>query len=618
MSPAVKPKLRKRAKRKNLTAVAKLADGAHAESIAEPSFSRKQSFAALAAVVLCTAAVYAQVARHPFVSTFDDGGYVTENPYIQTGLTWKTVSWAMTAIHMANWHPLTWVSHALDIQLFGLDPAGHHLTNLFLHLANAVLLYFLIFLATRSAWRSLLVAALFSLHPLNVESVAWVAERKNVLSTLFFFLALGAYGWYVRKPGVGRYMVLAGLFLLGLASKPMVITLPFVLILLDFWPLERFQHNASFTLRRSVVEKVPLFALSAASAAVTLYAQSHGAIMPSIEELPLWLRLENAIYAYAMYIEKAFWPASLAPIYPLAATSLSFWQVGLSTLFLALVSYYVWGQRATRPYLLVGWLWFLGTLIPVIGIVQVGRQAMADRYAYIPLVGIFVMMVWGVAELAESLRLRFPAQVAVSAAILALLAFLTWRQTRFWGSNYDLWAHTLSVTQDNPVAEANMGATLVSMGRMDDAVPHFQNELRLNPRSTAAHFDLAAQLQTHERLQEAITEYEIALQASSDRQTTAGIFVNLWTIYTELHDYARASQSFELAGQANPRFAAMLIPDFERSVTTRPNPQNCFQLGQLLEHTGQLENARSLYQRSLQLDSGYEAARQALARLARK
>ena len=350
-------------------------------------------------LVVATLALYNPVNRHPFVN-YDDDRYVTENLHVHNGLTGDTISWALTAMEQGNWHPLTWLSHALDWQLFHQNPTGHHFTSLLIHAANAVLLFLFLTYATGRVGPSWFVAAIFALHPINVESVAWVAERKNVLSTFFFLAALIAYCWYARKPDWRRYTAFAGLFVLGLMSKPMVITLPFVLLLLDYWPLGRIQGSPSpsdvpqTSLSRLLVEKLPLLALSVASAVITMKAQQAGGAVRSTAQFSLAVRLENAVVAYATYLWKMIWPAHLVPLYPHPGDSLALWQIVISALVLLAVTGVVLRFRSKR-YLLTGWLWFLGTLVPVIGLVQVGDQAMADRYAYIPLIGIFVMIVWG-------------------------------------------------------------------------------------------------------------------------------------------------------------------------------------------------------------------------------
>ena len=374
----------------------------HAEAMFHSFGQRKLVLGLL--LVLVTLALYNPVSRNGFVS-FDDDRYVTENPHVHAGLHWSTAAWAFTSIDQANWHPLTWLSHALDCQLFGLNPIGHHYTNLLLHATNSLLLFMILQWFTGYTGRSLMVAALFAVHPLNVEPVAWVAERKNLLCMFFFLLALAAYGRYVRKPGIVRYLVVALFFAMGLMSKPMVITMPFVLLLLDYWPLRRFGAPQSpadnpWPLWKLFLEKLPLLALSVGSAIITMIAQrANGAILMSAAHDPL-LRLKNVILCYSLYIAKTIWPSHLAVLYPYPHT-LPFWEVAASAVFLITVTSVVIKCREHR-YLAVGWFWYLGTMVPMIGLIQVGNQSMADRYAYLPVIGIFIMVVWAAAEWADA------------------------------------------------------------------------------------------------------------------------------------------------------------------------------------------------------------------------
>lgn len=351
-------------------------------------------------LVLATLALYNPVVHHPFVN-FDDDRYVIDNGHVMSGLHWSTVRWAFTTNDEANWHPLTWISHALDVQMFGLNPAGHHYVSVLLHAANVMLLFWVLWRATGATGPSLFVAALFAVHPINVESVAWVAERKSVLSMLFFLLTLWAYQEYVRRPRLGRYAGTLALFACALMAKPMVITLPFVLLLWDYWPLgvgrRKATEAANYRLFWLMLEKVPFFLLSLGSAIVTVKAQKAGDAIGSMVQYPLTVRVENAIVSYVRYIEKAFWPVRLSPIYPHPGSSLKMWHVVGAALILAAITSVVAAAKRRR-YLLVGWLWFLGTLVPMIGLVQVGTQAMADRYAYLPFIGLFIIVAWGAAD----------------------------------------------------------------------------------------------------------------------------------------------------------------------------------------------------------------------------
>jgi protein O-mannosyl-transferase len=447
-----------------------------------------------------TVALYSPVVEYSFLG-WDDRYYVTANSQIRGGLAWSTIQWAFTSMDAANWHPVTWLSHALDYQLFALNPAGHHFDSVLIHALNAALLFLLLSWVTKRVRPSLLVAALFALHPINVESVAWVAERKNVLSTLFFISAIGAYAWYAQRPGWRRYLLVAALFAAGLMAKPMVITLPFVLLLLDYWPLERVQSGTSSSssvpqpgFSRLLLEKIPLLLMSAASAWITLKAQRSGQAVRTFHQLPLAIRVENAVVAYGLYLWKMLWPARLAAFYPHHATTLPMWQVILSALILAGGTVLVMVFRRKR-YLPVGWFWFLGTLVPVIGLVQVGDAAMADRYAYVPLIGIFVMIAWGLEDWAEVRKLPTVWRVIPALCVLTALSFVTSRQMSSWRNEYTLWLHTLAVTEQNAFAHAALAGALMDpvlavtadsledfdteQKRMDEARRHYEEALKL-------------------------------------------------------------------------------------------------------------------------------------------
>lgn len=544
-----------------------------------PTSSQKRSLLTCFLLATATLALYSAAICHPFIDEWDDGCYVNNNLNVQQGLSWKTVSWALKSDSCGNWHPLTWLSHGLDCQLFALEPYGHHLTNVLLHVLNVLLLFLLLERATGAVGRSVLVASLFAVHPLNVESVAWVAERKNVLSTLLFLLALGAYGWYARKPSLRRYGILVALFGLGLAAKPMLVTLPCVLLLLDYWPLGRIRGwspspavqkaaddndrrdltpfpaaSISVTqapLLRLFLEKVPLFALSAASSLITVVVQrSHNFVR---EGIPRSERFANAVYSYAVYVWKAFLPTRLAAFYPHPFETLAGWQLGLAGLFLLAVSAWVVRRCRLQPYLVTGWLWFLITLLPVIGIIQVGWQAMADRYTYIPLIGVFVMVIWTAADWAERKRFSFAMRALPSAAMLFVLALITYRQIPYWRSSYDLWFHALQVTKDNPVAEEFFGATLLSSGRSTEAVPHLQKAARIRFLSATTHLKLARALTVTGRSPEAIVEYETAIPLMIDRNQRALVCEALGWLYIKYGNYSKAQANFQEALEINPK-----------------------------------------------------------------
>jgi tetratricopeptide (TPR) repeat protein len=417
-----------------------------------------------AGIAAVTFAIYSPVLGHGFL-VLDDREYVTANTHIR-GLGWETIRWAFTSRDAANWHPLTWMSHAIDYQLYALNPVGHHLSAVLIHALNAALLFLVLYWITKRMGPSLFVGGLFGLHPINVESVAWIAERKNVLSTFFFLLTIAAYAWYGQKPNWRRYLLMAALFAAGLMAKPMLVTVPFVLLLLDYWPLERIAVCSSEEQRMAssekpllwlVLEKVPLLLMSVASSWITLIAQRP--VVQSFEEFSFGNRLGNALVAYGLYLWKMVWPAQLA-LYPHAIGALPAWQWMLSSAVLIAITVLVVVERGRR-YLLVGWLWFLGTLVPVIGLVQVGEYAMADRYAYVSLIGIFIMIAWGAADWAEAKQLSTTACAIPAVCILAAFSGVTVHQIGYWESNYSLYSHTLAVAE-TPFAHNAVGMALMS------------------------------------------------------------------------------------------------------------------------------------------------------------
>jgi protein O-mannosyl-transferase len=482
-------------------------------------------------LVVATLALYYPVHRYSFVN-YDDRDYVYENKPVQSGLSWATVKWAFTTSHAGNWHPLTWLSHALDCQIFGAEPGGPHDVNVLLQGFNVVLLFWVLRRATGFTVRSFMVAALFALHPINVESVAWISERKNILSLMFFLLALGAYRWYASRPGVVRYLTVALLFALGLMAKPQIITFPFVLLLWDFWPLQRmFPADGSSTgdarpaakypaksLSWLILEKLPLLAIVAVSAVVTMKVQ-HGAR----QWFPRAARVGNALLSYGLYIKKLIWPTGLATLYPHPGASLNWWEASAAGVILLVITLLVIMGR--HRYLPVGWFWFLGTLVPMLGIVQVGQQAMADRYAYVSFLGLFIIICWGTADLAEHVRLPRALLPAVSAAALAILALLSRRQINYWQSDETLWAHALQVTTRNWVAESELATALAVDGRVQEAVPHFYRALDMNPSDGTANMGIAIYLLQSGDFRDAIPYYQRVVK---DPGAKTDKVVNAW------------------------------------------------------------------------------------------
>ena len=576
---------------------------------------------------LGTLALYYPALQNGFVN-YDDPNYVTSNWHVQQGLTSRGVAWAFTATAEANWHPLTWLSHMLDVQSFGLGAAGHHAQSILWHALNVVLLFLLLAKATGFVGRSALVAGLFAVHPLNVESVAWVAERKTVLCTFFLLLALAAYGWYAKKPRVGRYLLVALFFALALMAKPMAITLPFMLLLVDFWPLRRFPRTS---LSKLVLEKIPLLALSAASAAITLYAQRAGGAVGLIEALPLAMRVKNAIYSYLIYVEKTVWPSRLAVFYPHPEGSLALWRVIVAAAVLAVITALFWHFRERR-YLLAGWLWFLGTLIPVIGIVQVGRQAWADRYAYFPVWGLLVIAVWLLAEAAARIKLSLAAQVAIASAVLLGYSVAAHIQMGYWRDSYSLFTHAIQAPDANPVAEGNLGSALIDMQRPELAVPHLERAIQLMPTLAAAHYNLGILLQRQNELDRALQEYQLALKYASDEREAAQTHNNLGVLFKQLGRRDEAITEFTYAIALNPHEQNSLLGrglierdegkldaalhDFSQAARTAPSPSALYWKGRVLEDKGQLAASAEAYRGALKLSPGFGDTQARLERIA--
>jgi tetratricopeptide (TPR) repeat protein len=448
-------------------------------------------------LIVAVMVAYLPVRVCDFVN-YDDGGYVYKNAHVNTGLSWENLRWAWTSFDCANWHPLTWMSHQLDCQLFGLQPRYHHFDNVFWHIANTVGLYLVLRRMTGEDWRPALVAALFGLHPLHVESVAWVAERKDVLSTFFFILALGAYARYAARPALGRYVAVAAAFALGLLCKPMVVTLPFVLLLLDYWPLRRTPLSpaeaaadaprfAPAGWSRLLLEKVPLLALSAASSFVTMHAQVRA--MKASEHLSLGFRLANALVAYATYLRKMVWPVDLAVLYWHPGRRLPISHAVIAAVVLAVLTLLAVALVRRRPAVLVGWLWYLGVLVPAIGVVQVGFQAMADRYTYVPLIGIFMALAWCIPPLPASRPLARFLTATVAGVILLMCVSLTWRQTLYWRDDPYLWPHIFAVA-DNPLARCYYAGNLYGENKMEEAEEECRAALRLDPAFVLAFYNL--------------------------------------------------------------------------------------------------------------------------------
>jgi len=577
-------------------------------------------------LALATLAAYARVFRNGFVD-LDDPAYITENQHIRSGLTWSAVEWASTTYYASNWHPLTWITHAADISRFGLDPAGHHLVNVLLHAANAILLFVLLYRATRREWASLLVAALFALHPVNVESVAWASERKNVLSMLFLLLTMIFYTSYARRPSLPRYLPVMLAFALGLLAKPQIVTLPFLLLLWDFWPLGRWAGASRAAPGGSrdfppwpalIAEKVPLFLLSAASAALTLRAQSAGGALQisdathhAVAAFSAGVRLANAVAAYGQYLFDALWPLHLAAMYPHPGQSIPLGAVILAAAILMLLTVLALAAGRRYGFLATGWFWFLGAMVPMIGLVQVGSQSRADRYAYLPFIGLYLIAAWAVAEAGEKQpRARTPCRLIEGVALLAL-GILTFRQVQYWRNPETLWNRALETTQGNFFAHDSLAAYLMQSGRLPEACSHFESSLRIFPGDIPAQEGLGVCYQARGQQKQAILQYENVLRLSIDATVRATAFANLGSIYRQLGNYAQAKQNYESALELNPDLPIALVGtgllaqkgwDFEkaakqyaRAMSVEPTSVGYLLLARALEQCGRPTEAQSAY-----------------------
>ncbi|MBI3939993.1 MAG: tetratricopeptide repeat protein [Acidobacteria bacterium] len=569
--------------------------GAHARRSSRPP---SQPLLALA-LLLLTAAAFWQVLDNSFVN-YDDEVYVTQNRPVQSGLTAQSLRWAFTTFHTGNWHPLTWISHMLDCQLFDLNPKGHHLTSLLFHLANTLLLFTALTRMTGAPWPSAFAALLFGIHPVHVESVAWVAERKDVLSTFFWMLTMLAYRRYVQRPQTGNYLLVGLCLALGLMSKPMLVTLPFVLLLLDYWPLRRLaaengkRANPGAAARRLILEKLPFFALALASSVVTFFAQRAGGAVDSLDHLPLPARISNALESYVRYIAMMVWPDNLAVLYPHPRTSLPFLLAAGSFLLLASATFLAIRSARKKPYLPVGWLWYLGTLVPVIGLVQIGAQARADRYTYVPLIGLFVIVAWGVPDLLAQWRHRRLGFRVAAGIVTAALVIVTRFQVGHWRDNFSLFAQQVRATPDNPVAHNTLGAEFLLRGRTEEARFHFSKAVLLNPGYSKARYNLGLLLSQQGKTEEAIDHYQEALRIEPDY---AKAHLNLGVALARQGQFGEAFEHY--------RRAAQLQPDY---------PEAHLNLGIELARQGRLNQAVEHFTQAARIKPDFAQAHYQLAR----
>ena len=512
-------------------------------------------------LVLAPLCVYWPVSHHDFIN-FDDDLYVTDNPQVKSGITQDGLAWSFSFKNKEKtyWHPVTWLSHMLDVQLYGMEPGRHHLTNVLIHIANTLLLFVVLHRMTGHIWRSALVAALFALHPINVESVVWVAERKNVLSTFFWMLTLLLYAYYTEQPRLTRYIAMLGVFVLGLLAKPMLVTLPFVLLLLDYWPLGRFmlgrplrdQLASAFNL---ILEKLPLLIFSGLSVYLSSASVQGVGGMKSFQSVPLSLRLSNAVVSNIKYVAQTIWPHNLVVFYPYPE-SIPMWQViGALILLLGITLLVFWALKR-RPYLAVGWLWYLGTLVPVMGLIQVGLwPAMADRWAYVPLIGLFIMTAWWIPDFTQSRAGRASHRKGLATLVLVILAALlvsTWTQIRYWESSMTLFQHALGVNSKNWVAHNNLGTALAALGRNTEAYAHFSEALKLNPKSARAHVNAGVELLGQGKIDAAISQFRIGLQLKTGFAESHN---NLGLALFRKGKLEEAIRHFQLAVKFKPHYA---------------------------------------------------------------
>ena len=615
----------------------------NSESSKAPANWSRSDFIISLGLVAVLVGVFWPVRTHEFI-TYDDPNYITENVRVQAGLTWQNVLWAFRTTSESNWHPLTWLSHMLDCQWFGLNAGAHHLINVLFHGINSVLLFLVLQSMTRARWRSAFVAALFALHPLHVESVAWVSERKDVLSTCFWLLTMAAYVGYVRRPGLGRYVLTLFAFACGLMAKPMVVTLPCVLLLLDFWPLGRLSigkgakprtlprptvpNNKSVevvTLPRAILEKVPFLILTIASCFATYFAQHKGEAVVTVAAVPLAERLTNAALAYVRYMGKMVWPDHLAVFYPFVRDWPA-WQVAAALILLLAMTLVAYWARHKHRYFTVGWLWYVGTLVPVIGLVQVGAQSMADRYTYVPLIGLFIIVAWGAVNLSSQWP-RKPIVLAFSGgAVIGVCLLLTLAQIRFWRDSVTLFEHALAVTPESATGHLQLGYGLLAKGRTDEALKHFQAALQRVPWDYFVHCQVGNILSSQGKLDEAMTNYQKGLELKPENSELNN---NLGVIWEKKGNLPEAIRCYSAALQYKPddlkahlnlgnallaqgkndealRHYAESVELFPKSAPAR------WSMGEALMAQGKLQDASTHFQQALRLQADFPEAHSSL------
>ena len=536
-------------------------------------------------LVAVTLAVYWPVQDYPFVD-YDEEIYITGNPHVRAGMSLKGLQWAFTNMEAGFWHPLTWLSHMLDYELYRMNAGGHHWTSVLLHVGCTVMLFLFLFESTGAIWPGGLAAALFALHPLHVESVAWAAERKDVLSTFFWMLTLYAYVYYVRLPGWRRYFLVLAAFILGLMAKPMLISLPFVLLLLDYWPLKRLetaplpgQYREERTkLRRLVIEKIPLLILAFLATVITFIAEKKIGAIPTLDFFPFGVRLANALVSYVVYMEKMVWPTDMAVFYPYSLMR-PLWQSVIAGGSMILISILVLKKTNRYPYLGVGWLWYLGTLVPVIGLIQVGYHGMADRYTYVPLIGLFVMICWGGADIVNRRNISYYFAGGLAIAVLIVLTMVTWTQLQYWKDSETLFLHATRVTHNNNIAHNNLAAALAKKGDLAGAVQHLQRAIQIWPDYVDAHENLGLAFIRQNKPVEAVQSLRQALHLDPRRSST--------------HYYLGVA--LNLQGQKD-----LAVAEFREAIRGKPNYVSAIiNLGNVYLEMGNIDAAIREYQSAL-------------------
>ena len=551
-------------------------------------------------LAIATFAVYWQVLDHEFLN-YDDKEYVTNNWNVKAGLTPESIKWAFTTGHFANWHPMTWLSHMLDFQLYGSHPKGHLLINLLIHIANALLLFLVLFRMTGALWQSGFVAALFALHPFNVESVAWISERKNVLSTLFWLLTIWSYVRFVEKPSPKRYGLTALFLMVGLMSKPMLVTLPFVLLMLDFWPLGRWRllpeseknkaSNGGEKFSKLIREKIPFFIIVVGSSIITFIVQKSGGALKAMEDNSLSARLANAMVSYVTYLGKTFWPSGLSVFYPHPGNIIPAWQAFICVALLACISFFAMQKMRKAPYLAFGWFWFLGTLVPVIQIVQTGAHAMADRYAYVPTIGLFIIIAWGLPDLLARWNHREKAPVIFTGLLIPLM-FVTWNQVGHWKDSITLFKHAISVTDnkypDIALTHNNLGIAQEEKGRLSEAIAQYKTAMKIRPDFALPHNNLGNVLFATKKTEEAIAYYKSALKLNPA--------------------YAMAHSNLGIALEEKGELEEA-IAHYREAIRLEPNLVLAhYNLGIVLKEKGEFEEAISHYKAAIKFKPDFVLA----------